>query len=50
MQIFFTLAKQNKKNKICPIEGSNSKPSTYENDALTARPFKHKYIRVILKS
>ena len=33
--------KTKQKNKICLIEGSKSKPSTYENDALTARPFKY---------
>ena len=29
------------------MEGSNSKPSTYENDALTAEPVKYKHIGVI---
>ena len=51
MQIFLHWRNKNKtKQKKFPIEGSNSKPSAYENDALTARPVKYKRIGVILKS
>ena len=42
--------KTKQQNKKCPSEGSNSEPSTYENDALTSRPLTYTYVRVILKS
>ena len=50
MQIFLHWRNKNKTKQKFPIEGSNSKPSTYENDALTARPVKYKHVGVILKS